>query len=552
GKVEAGRMTWEGSLTDRGNPGFFLWMARNRLNFFWSTEKDWKLMKKFGIRLTFGEHTTYFDLLRPDKPYPYNHPRFRLDEDLSADPYPVSPEYAGDADHDGRLSYSEAHPEWYGLTDQGKRFFPQSTFGTNYCSASESGIAELVKNIIACLRDGEGSNADIFSFWPLDGGEWCRCPLCIAQGTNETDKLLDLVYKIRKGLHQAYLDSRLDRDIPVHSLIYVQTEVMPSRELPADFDYRNTALTYFPIDRCYAHAFDDSLCTEVNRRYLEILRNWRSADCKYKGRLFLGEYYNISGFRDLPLVFKSTMARDLPLYIGSGISGFHYMHTSTAHLGVRRLINYQMARLLWNPGLDAESLLAEYYRDFYGPAAGQMRSFYDRLEITVSNVKAWRYYLRPQLNAVALGRADSVFPIPVMPRHLHYEAYQPDTDDGLDWQEMMTRLGECRIVIDKALAEELPPAVRARIEEDEYGFRYLEASLGFFDSLISLLRLPAGEVEKGKEIFTKAENYAGVLKNYRIKSPALGVKNAWEATGLGPAYDKLAARYGKSSESQGN
>ncbi|MFH1069517.1 MAG: hypothetical protein V1794_07825, partial [Candidatus Glassbacteria bacterium] len=47
GKVEAGRMTWEGSLTDRGNPGFFLWMARNRLNFFWSTEKDWKLMKKF-------------------------------------------------------------------------------------------------------------------------------------------------------------------------------------------------------------------------------------------------------------------------------------------------------------------------------------------------------------------------------------------------------------------------------------------------------------------------------------------------------------------------
>ncbi|MBN2287786.1 MAG: DUF4838 domain-containing protein, partial [Candidatus Glassbacteria bacterium] len=547
GKVEAevNNMTWEGSLTDRGNTEFFSWMARNRLNFFWNKEKDWKLMKKLGIHLTCGEHITYYELLRPDKPYPYNHPGFKISGSLPADPYPVSPEYTGDINRDGILSYSEAHPEWYGMTSDGKRYFPQSVFGVNYCSSSKSGFDELLKNIITYLREGDGNNADIISLWPLDGGEWCCCPLCKAQGANDTDKLLDLVYNVRKGLRQAYLEGKLDRDIPVHSLIYVQTEALPSRELPEDFDYKNIVLTYFPIDRCYAHNFDDPLCTEVNSKYFDVLKKWRSKDCKYKGRLLLGEYYNISGFRDLPLVFKKTMANDIPLFIHSGISGFHYMHTSVADMGVRRLINYQMAQMLWNPDTPPEILWDNYFRDLYGPVSSEMAAFYDMLESTVANVKAWRYYLRPRMNEVALGKAESVFAIPVMPKHLHYQTYHPETDDGLDWQEMMLQLGQCRDAIDNVLAQKLPLEIRARIEEDEYGFQYLENSLNLFDSLLSLMLQPALPEADKKEAFAKAGKSAEFLKQYRIKSPALGVKNAFEATDLGQAYYRLVGIYGE-------
>ncbi len=541
GKVESegNNMTWEGCLTDRGNSEFFTWMAKNRLNFFWNREKVWKSMKKLGIHLTCGEHLTYFELLRPDKPYPYNHPGIKNNDSLPADPYPVSPEYCGDINRDGRLSYSEAHPEWYGMNPDGKRFFPQSVFGTNYCSSSKSGFDELLKNLIIYLRDGDGSNADILSFWPLDGGEWCCCPLCIAQGTNETDKLLDLVYNVRKGLQQAYQEGKLDRDIPVHSLIYIQTEAMPSRELPEDFDYKNIVLTYFPIDRCYAHNFDDSLCTEVNSKYFDVLKKWRSKDCYYKGNLMLGEYYNISGFRDLPLVFKKTMATDIPLFINSGICGFHYMHTSVANMGVRRLINYQMAQMLWDPDQKTTILWDDYFRDMYGPVSSEMAAFYDMLETTVSNVKAWRYYLRPRMNAVAVGKADSIFPIPVMPSHLHYRTYQPVTDDGLDWQEMMIKLGQCRRTIDNVLTQKLPSDVKTRIEEDEYGFRYLENSLNLFDGLLSLMLQPALPEAEKNEALAQARKSAEFLKQYRINSPALGVKNAFEATGLGPAYYSL-------------
>jgi len=543
GEVESRRMTWEGSYTDRGNPEFFDWMGKNRLNFFWNKEKLWRGMKKRGINLSCGGHVPYLELLHPDTPYSYDHPLFKGDESLPADPYPLCKEYAGDLNGDNRLVYSEAHPEWYGLTSQGKRFFPTTPFGTNYCSSSQSGFNEFMKNMIGYFQqDGVWHNAEILDFWPLDGGEWCRCPACRNLG-NETDQLLHMLYKVRKRLHQAYLDRELNRDIKVYSLIYIQTVVLPSRELPPDFDYQNTAMVYFPILRCYAHNFDDPSCTETNQRYLDILNSWLSPECKYRGRLFLGEYYNISGFRDLPLVFKTTMAHDIPFFIRSGISGFHYMHTPTTDLGVRRLTNYQMARTLWNPDLDPAALWDDYFRNLYGPSAEDMRTFYDLLEKVVSNVRAWRYHLLPQMKMAARGKADSIFPMSRMSEHLHYEPYHPEKNDGLDWQEMIPLLKQCRRCIDTVLASDLPSEVRQRVQEDEYGFRYLEAMLDFYDSLISLFILPADDTEARQEAFAQATRNAERLKNYRIKNPALGVKNAYEAADLGDVYDYVRKQF---------
>lgn len=534
GKVEAevNDMTWEGRLTDRGSKEFFLWMARNGLNFFWNREQDWRLMKKLGIELTAGEHVTYYELLRPDKTYPYDHPVFGGDDGLPEDPYPVGDEYRGDANNDGRLSYCEAHPEWYGMTGEGTRFFPDKPFGTNYCTSNQAGLKELLKNITAYLSDGIGHNADTFSFWPLDGGEWCSCHLCEAQNANPTDRLLEMAHKIRKELKAAYTEGRIDRDIPVHSLIYVQTKALPSRALPADFDYDNIVLTYFPIGRCYAHNFNDTLCTEINGRYNKVLMEWLSDSCLYKGKLLLGEYYNISGFRDLPLVFKTTMANDIPYFLNPGISGMHYMHPSVSEMGVRRLINYQMARMLWEPDLDMDQLLEDYFHYFYGPAADGMQEFYDQLETTVANVKAWRYYLRPRINSVAAGRADSIFPLPRISNHLHYEDRSPPTNDALDWKPMMEEIRRCRTILDKVLAADLPPAIQSRIEEDEHGLRYLELSTSLFDSLVELIMERNSPAGVSDSTANRALLASEALKKHRIKSPALGVANAFEATDL--------------------
>ena len=48
--------------------------------------------------------------------------------------------------------------------------------------------------------------------------------------------------------------------------------------------------------------------------------------------------------------------------------------------GIDHLTIYLKARLYWEPGLDLAGFLDEYYTLFYGPAAAEMREFFEFAE----------------------------------------------------------------------------------------------------------------------------------------------------------------------------
>jgi len=104
--VTRGFHAWE----DRGDPDFFDWMVRNRMNYWCVQVPDKAALKKRGIQMSCGGHVLMHRFISPTAAYPYNHGGFAGDDDRPADPYPVSPDFQGDADKDGKLSYSEAHP----------------------------------------------------------------------------------------------------------------------------------------------------------------------------------------------------------------------------------------------------------------------------------------------------------------------------------------------------------------------------------------------------------------------------------------------------------
>jgi hypothetical protein len=252
----------------KGNIDFFDWMARNRMNL-WSageTAVPPGEMKKRGLRLNAGGHT-FYTLLDPDAPYPYNHPKFPGDDSKPADPYPVGSEYRGDLNGDGVLSYSEAHPEWYGLAPDGQRKFPTDHFGYNFCTSNEDMVTEFLKKLVAKLADGEWKYADYLDWWPEDTNKWCVCENCQKLGI-PTDRNILMAHRIRQELKKAHAEGRLGRDIIVNFLLYNYAGVIepPTRPLPEGFDYSGLA-TFFPITRCYVHTFDDPACTEYNRQY---------------------------------------------------------------------------------------------------------------------------------------------------------------------------------------------------------------------------------------------------------------------------------------------
>jgi hypothetical protein len=523
---------WE----DRGDPEFLLWMARNRLNYWCVQQSQKALMHKLGIQMIGGGHVLTSFYLGPQTQYPYNHAQFAGDDGKPEDPYPVSPEYLGDASKDGKLSYFEAHPEWYALRDGKRSDNIHGDGGDNFCTANVDAMAEWMKNAVDDLATGQYKDAGLMNAWMLDGGKWCQCEHCKALGS-QTDRNLLFVYHYDKAIKRAQAENRINRPIRLLFLAYADVLESPTRPLPADFDYETCIATYFPIVRCYVHNLDDPNCSK-NAAYNRHLLGWATApDRHYKGQLCLGEYYNVSGYKCLPVCYMHTMANDLPYYYGLGARHFHYMHCTTANWGNKALTNWQMARQLWEPGTDCNALWDDYFGGRYGSVQAEMRAFYERLEKMLSNVSELKYGLARRLDTGAAN----LFPT----SHLKYEKTAFDKDDGPDLLEILDYARQCREIIDGAAKAELPARIVQRVAEDARLFTYGETTVKFYDALcractaarqsVSDKSDKSDQSDKARAAFREARTLADLLKA-DTTSMALSSSHASAANGLVASY----------------
>lgn len=532
-----GFLAWE----NRGDRDFLLWMARNRLDYWTLEQQPHSLMHKLGIRMVCGRHTAESEFLGPNNTYPYTHPRFGGDDAKPRDPHAVSPEFQGDVNHDGRLSYFEAHPEWYAMV-KGRRVpgIRDESFGTNFCTSNPDAAAEFVKNYARAMIEGQYRNASILRFWTLDAGKWCECDACKAQGT-PTDRYLLLVRRFCQELDRARAEGRLHRPLEVTFLVYSDVIEPPMRPLPRGFPPDYCLGTFYPIRRCYVHRLDDPACL-TNGRFCQQLTGWtQDPNRHYRGGMSIGEYYNVSRFKCLPICFMKTMAADIPYYHRCGGRVFDYMHVTTAHWGNKALTNYQMARQLWDIQTDCEALWDDYFSRRYGPAAATMREFYESLEQMLSNATELKYSLAPRLDR---GLPD-LFPNP----HLRYRREPGLECDGPTLVEMIGHGQQCRRLLDAALAAPLSARVKARIVEDERGFTYGERTLAYYDAcVLAYDAARAGRRDEAQKHYAEARHLAELLREDTISSQGssshANAENAFLATGACGALDQLGKLLG--------
>lgn len=517
-----GFLAWE----DRGNPDFLVWMARNRLNEWCVEQSEHAMMRKLGIGMVCGLHDAESLFLHPDAAYPYDHPFFTGDEGKPVDPYPAGDQCQGDANADGKLTYFEAHPEWFAY-ENGRRIPGNRGWGgTNYCTSNAHASAEFMKNYVQALVDGPYQDADRVRFWTLDAARWCQCDECKALGA-PTDRNLLLVHRLDQEIKKAQADGRIHRPIAIRFLAYADVLAPPTRPLPAGFDGANCTATFYPIVRCYVHNFDDPDCPR-NAEYQKQLDGWATdPDRHYRGRLCIGEYYNVSGYKCLPVCFMHTMASDLPHFYKVGARQFQYMHVTTDHWGTKALSNFQMARQLWNIETDCEALWSDYFTRRYGPAAGTMRSFYESLEGMLSNVSELKYGLARRLDR----GVEDLFPTP----HLRYRRVEGEECDGPTLVEIVEHGKTCRALVDEALAMDLPGRIRGRIAEDEQTFTYAERTIAYFHECVEAFQLGrSGRRDEAREHFAEAQRLAELLRadvtSATKSSSHANAANAFEAT----------------------
>ena len=548
---------WE----NRGDDEFLQWMARNRMNY-WCVEQDNKpLMHKLGIMMVGGGHVLTSYYLGPRLAYPYNHPRLKTDDQKPRDPYPISPQYMGDANEDGKLSYFEAHPEWYALRDGKRSDRIHGDGGDNFCTSNADAMAEWMKNAVEDLATGRYKDAQIMNAWMLDGGKWCQCEKCKALGS-QTDRNILFVHHYAQAIKRAQAQGRINRPVRLLFLAYADVLAPPTHPLPSEFDYDTCIATYFPIVRCYVHEFADPACSR-NARYAKHLYGWSAdPDRHYRGQVCIGEYYNVSGYKCLPVVYMDTMTQDIPYYYGRGARHFHYMHCTTQNWGNKALTNWQMARQLWDPDVDCGKLWNDYFTGRYGRAYPQMRRFYENLQWMLCNVSDLKYGLARRLergpgnlytsdhlryDSTKLGRATQA-PSPLLPPNLAYEA----GNRGPSLLDDLSHATQCRRIITGVLNEQLPDRVRLRVREDERLFTYGERTLRYYDAVSrSCFALREGDRKTAKQHYAQAQELADLLKqdttSTKFASSHANARDAFAATYATGAMGMLTAALGPAS-----
>ncbi|MHC4122233.1 MAG: DUF4838 domain-containing protein [Planctomycetota bacterium] len=552
-----GFWAWENG---HGNEEFSLWMARNKMNLWAAADKRVYLLKKLGMKLIDGGHTIQKMFLNPNGEYPYNHPKFDGGEDKPIDPYPVSNEYTGAVNEKGQLTYFGAHPEWYGLYDGKRSDNIGENFGHNYCTSNEDATKELAKNLVKSLISGEWKYGDVVNFWMLDSerakANWCECQNCTRQGSC-TDRILTVAGAVLKSIKSARKQGRLNRDIHLSTIAYQETLETPSKPLPLDFDYDNFSVTFFPIERCYVHPLVSPKCTEINQFMLENYSAWTSNDY-YKGAFFIGEYYNVSSTKSMPVVFTNIMAADIPWYYETGTKHFNYMHTPTRRWGTWTVNQSLLAKLLWNHKFNVNEFLNDFYELYYPTTTVHMRKFYNYLEKGLSNIKAFKhlvYSAKSDDSFYMLRRnlADEnaeIFAI----EHLKYDTQQVDINSGPSILKMIDNMKKARKQIDTAIEKCDDTMEQERLLEDEQRFEYGEMIAFFYHHLVkTAIFHRKGDKDSATNDFKYVEQYAQKLRKVtdlvHVSSSHSNAINGFEAAlawpvGINP-YEFFKEKYGK-------
>ncbi|MEI6424259.1 MAG: DUF4838 domain-containing protein, partial [Lentisphaerota bacterium] len=122
------------------------------------------------------------------------------------------------------------------------------------------------------------------------------------------------------------------------------------------------------------------------KKFADIRKGWlEKMTCSPK-ELIIWDYYlhtSPKNFPGMPFFFPHAIAKDLRSLKGISMGEFIEVYRDKkgiSTLAIDHLNMYMTSRYWWNADQDAEALLAEYYGNFYGPAATEMKAFIEYCE----------------------------------------------------------------------------------------------------------------------------------------------------------------------------
>ncbi len=281
----------------------------------------------------------------------------------------------------GVRSYDKGH----GVGTKGLQFekFPQAFSFVNGkrsptsragCWSNPDFTKHVVDNAARWIRSAE---FDIFNMFPADVTLRCECREC-----NEMDKN-DATGRWYKYYHKLTKEIKKDfPDLKFAGLAYMEYKKPPKFKIDW-LEY----VEFCQYDRCYFHKLNDPKCP-LNSISLKELNTW----CTKAPMVIYGYEFDIYRPDYMYVPFWNMLADQMKTYKKMGIKGLStelpvYFPPNTDKKNIwtirMRLPIYIYGRLLWNPHEDINTIIDDWCKYVYGPAAQDLATYHKAM------AKAW-------------------------------------------------------------------------------------------------------------------------------------------------------------------
>ncbi len=273
--------------------------------------------------------------------------------------------------------FAADHPDWFALLSNGRR--ATDTPRGSYLCYSHPGVIQAFIDDARAYFSGQPPETRGLKSWnkcgygdefmvdPHDAYPYCQCEACRRVYEADPDQnYSEIIFGAVAKVAEATANFRGK---------YISTLAYgPKRQPPKTVKLPSNVRVRLCINGPMHHSM-----AGTRDRQLDLLRRWSE---RMDGDLVLWVYTNgarpgrpISG---VPQVEPHAIA-DFLRAVKPYCKGVFFENESTVQT-FRFFDEYVTMKLLWDPDQDVDALLADYFQNFYGPAASPIADIYARLE----------------------------------------------------------------------------------------------------------------------------------------------------------------------------
>ena len=255
-----------------------------------------------------------------------------------------------------QAEYGQAHPEYYPEIN-GVRQVPKPGVQINWqpCVSNPEVVSICAERIIKAFDAGPTRISHALAV--NDGAGDCMCAKCRAMDSPDAD-----------------VNSRVltDRYVKFMNAVAEKVAVKYPDRLLGFLSY--SSLTYPPTTTTLHPSLVPYYCAMGRGVYLGW-DQWMAAGAKN-----MGHYgYHDDRWFTIPKINPHQEAERIRYTVGSGVQrGYYKEFNPTYPLDAHAAI--VAADMMWDPRLDENKILADYYNGMFGESAKEMRAFYETLE----------------------------------------------------------------------------------------------------------------------------------------------------------------------------